>query len=505
MKKIKVLFILLLLAPGFLRSQVFTPVKTDFSGVINPVMSWVISSDTNAVSYAFLAGENYANNQHYLIARFDKNVDHKRYFVNVSAPFPVLYRGDAAAADYNKDGRIDLVMTGLNSQGFPQMDLFRGDGSGRYTQILGPFEGQYDGSVAWGDYDHDGDLDILVTGKLRDNKLATIIYRNDGDGKFTKIITDVPGVYDGCARWGDFEGDGYLDILITGNEGNGPVTAIYRYVKGKYVLLGQQFIPLENSAAACADFNNDGKLDFFVTGKNKYGYPECHLYANQGKDIFKDVSVAIRPLMRGSVDAGDFDHDGRVDLLMTGESSERPYTLIYHNNKDFNFIEVPNTIPGVVNGKALWGDYDHDGDLDILISGIDVCYDFVGAIYRNNINPPREEENYSSSIFNNAPTPMYNQGPYYYYVFSSCYCDPSGGKNPNYHMYISNVHLEKSAYNLNYRFNDLLLKLVPNWNKTDRGHRTSNGFLTKKEAEQSRKEVMDSYQATHFKIHYLNW
>jgi hypothetical protein len=122
MKKIKVLFILLLLAPGFLRSQVFTPVKTDFSGVINPVMSWVISSDTNAVSYAFLAGENYANNQHYLIARFDKNVDHKRYFVNVSAPFPVLYRGDAAAADYNKDGRIDLVMTGLNSQGFPQMD-----------------------------------------------------------------------------------------------------------------------------------------------------------------------------------------------------------------------------------------------------------------------------------------------------------------------------------------------------------------------------------------------
>lgn len=503
MKKKQGLFMLLLLASGLLKSQVFTPVKTGFNGVINPVMSWVISSDSTVTSYAFLAGDNYLNNKHYIIARFGKNMA-RSYFENVRAPFPALYRGDAAAADYNKDGHVDLVMTGLDSYGVPVMDLFKNNGYGNFSLVPGPFVGQYDGSIEWGDYDHDGDMDILVTGKLKNNKLATIIYRNDGGGVFTRIITDVPGVYDGCARWGDFEGNGRLDILITGNDGNGPITAIYKYVNGKYFLLSRQFVPLENSAAACADFDGDGKLDFFVTGKNQYGFPECHMYANLGKAVFKDVSVAIRPLMRGSVDAADYDHDGNVDLLLTGESSERPYTLVYHNNKNFNFIEVPTTIPGVVNGKALWGDFDHDGDMDILISGIDVCYDFLGAVYRNNINPPKQEA-YSNSIFINAPTPIYKRGPYYYYVFSSCYCDPSNGNQPNYHMYISNVHLERSAYNLNYRFNDLLLKLVPNWNKTDRGHRTSNGFLTREEAEQSRTEMISSYKATHFKIHYLNW
>lgn len=499
MKKKQALLILLLLISGFVKSQIFTPVKTGFNGVIDPVMSWVISNDSNVASYAFLSGDNYINNKHYVIGHFDKNIA-KKYFVNVSAPFPALYNGDAAAT------AKDLVMTGLNAQGIPVMDLFRKVGSGRYVLVPGPFVGLYGGSVQWGDYDHDGDLDILVTGKMEDNKLATIIYRNDGNGRFTKIITHVPGVYDGCARWGDFEGNGKLDILITGNDGGGPVTAIYRYQNGRYYKINQQFVPLENSAAACADFNNDGKLDFFVTGKNQYGYPECHMYENLGKAVFKDVMVAIRPLMRGSVDAADYDADGNVDLLITGESSERPYTLIYHNNRNFNFSEVPNTIPGVVNGKALWGDYDHDGDMDILISGIDVCYDFWGAIYRDNVNPPKKEPDYTnSSIFNNAPTPIYRRGPYYYYVFSSCYCDPSGGKHPSYNMYISNVHLEPSPYNLNYRFNDLLLKLVPNWNKTDRGHRTSNGFLTRKEAEKSRHMMIDSYKATHFKIHYLNW
>lgn len=503
MKKKQGLFILLLLISGFVKSQTFTPVKTGFSGVIDPVMSWVISSDTNVASYAFLSGDNYMNNQHYVIGRFDKNIA-KKYFVNVYAPFPALYDGDAAAADYDKNGTMDLVMTGLNAQGIPVMDLFKNLGNGHYKLVPGPFVGQYNGSVEWGDYDHDGDSDILVTGKLKDNKLATIIYRNDGNGKFTRIITDVPGVYDGCARWADFDGDGKLDILITGNDGNGPVTAIYKYINGKYFRVSEKFVPLENSAAACADFNNDGKIDFFVTGKNQYGYPECHMYENLGKDSFKDIMVRIRPLMRGSVDAADYDADGYVDLLLTGESTERPYTEIYHNDKNFNFTEVPNTIPGVVNGKALWGDYDHDGDMDILISGIDVCYDFWGAIYRNNINPPKKVT-YSSSIFINTPTPLYKRGPYYYYVFSSGYCDPTGGNHPSYNMYISNVHLLPSPYNLNYRFNDLLLKRVPNWNKTDRGHRTSNGFLTKKEAEESRQMVIDSYRAMHYKIHYFNW
>jgi len=96
-------------------------------------------------------------------------------------------------------------------------------------------------------------------------------------------------------------------------------------------------------------------------------------------------------------------------------------------------------------------------------------------------------------------------GPYYYYVFSSCYCDPEGGNNNAYHMYVSNVHLQTKRYDLNYKFNALLIKGVPNWGKTDRGYRTSNGFETKSEANVSRKQVIESYKATNFTIHEINW
>ena len=146
-----------------------------------------------------------------------------------------------------------------------------------------------------------------------------------------------------------------------------------------------------------------------------------------------------------------------------------------------------------------------DGDMDLLVAGITVCYNFVGAIYRNNLNPPKKEQETETSIFINAPLPKYDRGPFYYYVFSSCYCDPSGGDHPKYHLYISNIHKEPKDYDLNYKFNRILLKTVPNWGKADRGHRTSNGFVTKKEAAVSRAQVIESYKSTGFEVHYINW
>ena len=89
--------------------------------------------------------------------------------------------------------------------------------------------------------------------------------------------------------------------------------------------------------------------------------------------------------------------------------------------------------------------------------------------------------------------------------FILAFCDPEGGNNNAYHMYVSNVHKQTERYQLNYKFNDLLIKKVPNWGKTDRGYRTSNGFKTKTEAEASRKQVIESYSSTNFKIHELNW
>ena len=71
-------------------------------------------------------------------------------------------------------------------------------------------------SVAWGDYDNDGDLDILLTGDS-DTYPISKIYRNNGDNTFTEQTSiALTGVFCCSAKWGDYDNDGDLDILLTG-------------------------------------------------------------------------------------------------------------------------------------------------------------------------------------------------------------------------------------------------------------------------------------------------
>ena len=201
-------------------------------------------------------------------------------------------------------------------------------------------------------------------------------------------------------------------------------------------------------------------MDFIISGADNDDYPVCLIYKNQSGSLFEEVYISLRPLMGCTIDLGDYDKDGDLDIIMTGESLERSYTIVYENKLGFVFENIVAGLPGVADGNALWGDLDKDGDLDILLSGLTICYEFIGDIYINTSAPPPEIE-ISNNIFINSPMPDVNFGPYYYYVFSSCYCDPKGGNNNDYHMYVSNIHTQTKRYQLNYKFNDLLIKNVP--------------------------------------------
>jgi len=482
-------------------AQVFERAETTFVGVMQPVCTWLDYGETYKLK-AYLAGDYYNRDKHYVISQTNGYYSRKK-FKHVSNILPAIYRGDAASADYDGDGDKDVILTGINGDNQLLMRLYRNDGGNRFTAIKELFTPTTDGSVEWGDFDNDDDLDILVTGKQFNNQLATFIYRND-DGIFAQTDSGLPGVYNGNATWGDFDNDGDLDILITGNIGGKPYTAVYKNTNNSYQQVAQRFIPLMNSDGAWGDLDNDGFIDFIVSGETADGYPVCIIYKNQSGTFFKEIAVSIRPLKGCSIDLGDYDNDNDLDIIMTGESLERSYTNVYENKSGLDFENIIAGLPGVADGNALWGDFDNDGDLDILLSGVTICYNFIGDIYVNTLDPPEKEET-TTSIFINAPLPQMNVGPYYYYVFSSCYCDPTGGNNNAYHMYVSNTHLQNKRYELNYKFNDLLVKQVPNWGDTDRGYRTSNGFKTKAEAEASRKQVIESYKSTNFTIHELNW
>jgi hypothetical protein len=129
----------------------------------------------------------------------------------------------------------------------------------------------------------------------------------------------------------------------------------------------------------------------------------------------------------------------------------------------------------------------------------------IGNIYRNNLNPEIDREDENVDIFIESPIVDYNRGPYFYFVYSSCFCDLEGKGVKSYNMLISNVHQEKKDFDLNYKFNEILVKEYPGWGWSDRGHRTSNAFTSTSEAEKAREQVIGGYTNDSFKIHYINW
>ncbi|HEY5479755.1 MAG TPA: VCBS repeat-containing protein, partial [Gaiellaceae bacterium] len=238
-----------------------------------------------------------------------------------------------------------------------------------FPEISAVLTGVRDSSVAWGDYDSDGDLDILLTGHDGTNPI-TKIYRNDA-GVFTDIAAGLTGVYDGSVAWGDYDSDGDLDILLTGHDGTNPITKIYHNDDGVFTDIAAVLSGVEWGSVAWGDYDSDGDLDILLagyTGTTRI----AKIYRNDDSDGFTDIGAGLTGVSYGSVAWGDYDSDGDLDILLAGWDGTTPrVTKIYRNDGSSGFTSIDAGLTRVYRGSVAWGDYDSDGDLDILLTGHD--------------------------------------------------------------------------------------------------------------------------------------
>jgi hypothetical protein len=316
-------------------------------------------------------------------------------FIDIQASLTGVAFGSTDWGDYDEDGDLDLVVTGRSVSGTTSI-IYRNDGSGTFTDIQASLIGVEQGSSTWGDYDGDGDLDLILTGVGN-----TLLYRNEGSDSFLEVDANLPEFRGfSSSSWGDYDDDGDLDLLLAGADGlrtGNTETAIY--VNGGNGSFANPRVPgLFDSSSDWGDYDNDGDLDVVVTGNRDSEFdPDdfiTKIYRNDEAGLV-DIGAELLDISgintSGSSDWGDYDNDGDIDLLLTGFARTGPTTIgpvsvIYRNDGEDDFTEIEANLQGVQEGFGRWGDYDNDGDLDIVIGGVIGIGDEIFSIYRNDEN-----------------------------------------------------------------------------------------------------------------------
>jgi hypothetical protein len=180
--------------------------------------------------------------------------------------------------DFDGDGLKDLAF----ADNYPQLDegirteVFRNIGGMRFQKVQNFLPKFYAGSLDFGDADGDGDLDILVAGAGVKRNLG--IYPLNG-GQFQSPAPGLDGIAYGEAKWADFNLDGHLDFIVSGWATAGMECRVYRWVSGGYNLVqGPMNMPrLYRSRLEYADFNGDGYSDFAIIGQDSLQHPASYI------------------------------------------------------------------------------------------------------------------------------------------------------------------------------------------------------------------------------------
>jgi len=324
--------------------------------------------------------------------------------VFVTPPDKDFWVVSTAPADYDNDGDLDIAVLGYyviyNSSVQDKLILMRNDslaapGQWGFTYFDVPLGSLSTGSsdMAWGDVDTDGDLDLVVG-----TDGQTVIYRNDS-GTLVLTDTNLPGYMEDndqayfdlhSISWADFDNDGDLDLLIPSVFDN--INYTYRTALMRndgpngtggwnFTETGPVFAPTSHAQSMWADNDNDGDLDLLLVNiAPQYENGFIRRYRNDGNGAFAGENILDSlSIEHGEAQWGDFDSDGDLDILVAGNLKElsgtyTPMAVRIYRNDNENYVPV-EVIPDPAGEgwfditAATWADYDSDGDMDILLAG----------------------------------------------------------------------------------------------------------------------------------------
>jgi len=341
-------------------------------------------------------------------------------------------------ADYDGDGDADIYVTNYG----PNF-LYRNNGDGTFTEIAkaaGVVDQQFSVGAVFFDYDRDGSLDLYVGNYLTyeaDPKRQHLpdavrsplayagqqdrLFRGNPDGTFTDVTHEAGikirpiGRAMGVGSL-DYDDDGLMDIFVSNdamenflfrNRGNGTFT-------NEALMAGVAYGEAGDAAAAMAvevgDYDGDGRFDILVPDMNL-----CSLYRNLGRGMFEDVaaragiSAAVNRYHGWGSVLADLDLDGDLDIYMANGSAcqlEGQWDVLFANDAHGRFAPIatdsgapgPHASVPYASRGIAGGDFDNDGDVDLLIASLN-----SRPVLLRNDTPRRERHWLGLTLIGNPP------------------------------------------------------------------------------------------------------
>lgn len=296
-----------------------------------------------------------------------------------------------STGDFNGDGRLDLAVANFNSH---NVSILLGNGGGTFQAAVNvPLDDfAYPTGMAVADLNGDGKRDLILA-YFNSGRVAVLLGR--GDGTFDNAVTyptgapPVTSVASGAytVAAGDFNGDGIPDVVATNAGRIGDPLAPGSRISGSIsVLLGNgdgtlqagrvQYLPAFPYVAAVGDFNGDGNADVAVANHGApSGEPQVSgvsVLLGRGDGTFQDPSnfdAGAAPL---DVALGDFNGDGRADLVVTDQGNSPNYSdggvSVLFGKGDGTFQPAVTLNPGVPSRSVAVGDFNSDGQVDLAVA-----------------------------------------------------------------------------------------------------------------------------------------
>jgi hypothetical protein len=298
---------------------------------------------------------------------------------------PDMHAVDAVMIDVDKDGDLDVVAAvelGPNA-------LYLNDGKGHLTWKPGVFDAtpRDNEHVAAADFDKDGHMDLIFVGEADETHA---LYFGDGKGGFNDMSKRLPkGSQGNAVTVGDVNQDGLADVVI-GNTSEGKTQPAHNFLwlndpkrPGHFIDVSATHLPQTDDHTqdiALADMNGDGHLDMVIANQS----PPNRLLFNDGSGRFADATDRLEqrvPLETREVHVFDANMDGRPDILFFNLTSnnqdweKNPQTRLLVNDGKGRFRdETDKRLP--THRFSSWGgtvvDFDNDGAPDLLVSAIQV-------------------------------------------------------------------------------------------------------------------------------------